>query len=377
MKRKIIIITALLLVVYGNAVAADYRFTYKKGNIAVSRNNIKSGIDSVFAVSYGAAAEVRCGPGSELEINSVTKTGESVFTLKSGSCFIRIIDDGSGASVALKTPFVVLKSRGAAFYAGCAEKAASVYSGNAGISFKKSMAKLTQGRTFSEGKITENKPYDNQFKEWSVKRDKADISVNLQADKDKAAKTEKILMETLKNAYAAGNIIFSKQAGPEEISAAIKLTESQSGLSASGTVYSGLTGALGVIDLKGAAGRAGDPFESQAFLPLIYDISSVIIRSVELAEAGFIKNGRKTIIESEGLPEKEIITIEQAIRGMPGFIGLEIKKYHNTKVIFEVLQAGTGYDINEVLAEIYEKSNISIWKYSKNIVKLRVVKVEN
>jgi 5-bromo-4-chloroindolyl phosphate hydrolysis protein len=111
-------------------------------------------------------------------------------------------------------------------------------------------------------------------------------------------------------------------------------------------------------------------------MPFIYEIAAAIQKAVEQAEAGFMKNGRKTIIEAEGLSEADCRVIEKAVQAMPGFINSTRKMYHNTKAVFEVLQAGTGYDLAEVLTEKFKKTNISIWKYSKNIVKLRVVKVK-
>jgi hypothetical protein len=376
--KKTTFITALIILTFCAAAgAAEYKFTYKKGKIDADQNEIKTGKDSVFAISYGAAVEVRCGPGSRLEINSITKTGESVFTLQQGSCFVRIIDDTSGASVTLNTPFVVLKSAGGAFYADCVLRSASVYGGSARIEFNKRIAKLTQGRTYSDGKITENKAGENAFKDWAIKRDKADIVINLQADKGKQEKTVKILADALSKAYYTGETVFSKEPAPEDIAAAVKISVKTGGLNASGAVSSGITGTIGVIDITKDAEKTADMFDSPVFMPLLYDTAKAIVRSIDQADAEAMKNGRKIIIEAEGLSEADFGVVEKAVQAMPGFISLKQNKYHNIKAVFEVLQAGTGYDIAEVLTEKFKKTNISIWKYSKNIVKLRVVKVKS
>jgi hypothetical protein len=378
MKKKSVALAAIIFLICASAAgAAEYKFTYKKGKIDADQNEIKTGKDSVFALSYGAAAEVRCGPESRLEIKSIAKTGESVFTLKAGSCFVRIIDDASGASITLNTPFVVLKSTGGAFYADCVVRSASVYGGSARIEFNKRMAKLTQGRTYSDGKITENKAGENAFKDWAIKRDMADIVINLQVDKSKQEKTVKILADAISKAYYTGETVFSKEPAPEDLAVAVKISAKTGGLNASGTVSSGITGAIGVIDITKDAEKTADMSDSPVFMPLLYDTAKAIVRSIELADAVAMKNGRKTIIEAEGLSEADCGVVEKVIQAMPGFISIKQNKYHNTKVVFEVLQAGTGNDIAEALTEKFKKTNISIWKYSKNIVKLRVVKVKS
>jgi type III secretion system FlhB-like substrate exporter len=45
-------------------------------------------------------------------------------------------------------------------------------------------------------------------------------------------------------------------------------------------------------------------------------------------------------------------------------------------MVFEVMYMGTGYDIAEALIGMAKKTHINIWKYSKNVVKLNVLKVE-
>jgi hypothetical protein len=377
MKLRISIIMFLLLFICCAAAgAADYKFTYKKGTVDVTKDTVKTGKDSSFALSYGAACEVRCGPESLIEINNVTKTGESVFTLKAGSCFIRIIDDSSGASVTLNTPFVVLKTRGSAFYACYSGKTTSVYDGSARIEFNKRMAKLTAGRTFKDGKIWENQPGEDLWRDWNFSRDKTDIFMKLQADKKNEELIIKFLSDALAKGYSAGKIVFKGQAEPQELKADIKIEAKKDELIASGLVSSEVIGTAGIVNVSRKTESTASPYESAVFLPLVYETASAILGILEQKEAEAMKRGRKVIIEAEGLPDSDLLSVEKAVGEMPGFVSVKQKKYHNTKVVFEVLQAGTGNDMAETLLLKLKKTNINIWKYSKNIVKLRVLKVE-
>lgn len=375
MNKKIILISSLFILLSCVAAgAADYGFSYKKGKVTEKNGVITSGKNSAFAIYWGAAAELRCGPDSSLVVVKTGKTGESVFTLKSGSCFVRIMDDGSGASTALSTPFIKIKCGAGAFYAGCGEKAVSIYDGSARIEYDKRIAKLTAGRTFAAGKITEIQPGADAWKEWNFKRDKSRIYVRLQADKGKEEKTGKFLTEALIKKYGIESAEPAKEIEPHDLCAAVTVTAKWEALEASGIVSSGIDGAAGVISVNTRAEKAADPFESQAFLPFIYEVASSISKGLEQVEANALKKGRKVIIEADGLPEEGYLEVEKLLRKMPGFKSLDKKKYHNIKVVFETMLYGTGYDVTEVIDSGLKKSNINVWKYSKNIVKLRLNK---
>jgi hypothetical protein len=374
--KKLLFLVALILSANACLNAADYKFTYKKGKVTVAGKTITAGKDSAFAITWGAACEVRCGAGSVLKILTLEKTAGSVFELKKGACFARVVDDGSGASVRIEALFASFQTASGAVYLGYEDKTLWVYDGSARVTFGKKFIKLTQGKKFQEGVVSEVPGFvADPFREWAFKRDKTDMVLRMKIDGVSAPDAPIILKDALAKTYQAGNIEIKEEFLPGELMVETKLEPIQAGLRFWGVVMSDLFHS-GVIDLSKSIEKPGQPYEGQALMVLMFSAADSIKKILDQEEVYVMKGSRKVVIVADDLSNTQVAAVRKVIENMPGFVEIHSEINDKNKVVFNTMQACTGYDIAEALMASAIKNEINIWKYSKNIVKLRVVKVE-
>jgi hypothetical protein len=109
---------------------------------------------------------------------------------------------------------------------------------------------------------------------------------------------------------------------------------------------------------------------------LMFSAADSIKKILDQEEVYVMKGSRKVVIVADDLSNTQVAAVRKVIENMPGFVEIHSEINDKNKVVFNTMQACTGYDIAEALMASAIKNEINIWKYSKNIVKLRVVKVE-
>jgi len=215
----------------------------------------------------------------------------------------------------------------------------------------------------------------DEWLNWNFKRDKEDIYVEL----DAAGKDQK-LMDYLKKAltsyYFIGIVNEASYQEAGDTVAHITITAGAGGLNASGTVKSGFEAYITPIDLSTGVSGAGNPYLSSEFMPFVYRLAGQISQAVISAQISGMKEGRMVLIELETDDEKLVERAGAQLSSMSGMISMEVKKFHKIKAVFELKTYATAYDIADKLRGFFEENNINMWKYSKNIVKLRQVKAE-
>lgn len=87
-----------------------------------------------------------------------------------------------------------------------------------------------------------------------------------------------------------------------------------------------------------------------------------------------IKEGRNIVIDAEISSDDDIVLLEKYIETIPGVKNIKKMTYYGQKGVFFIKYYGTGYDLKDYFEdEKTGKNKINIWKYSKNLVKLKLV----
>jgi hypothetical protein len=386
MKKLGTILCVIVLTAMSAAVSAENaKVIYTSGTVSAKPGAVITAGSTIttekgsFALNFGACAEVRCGAGSSIAVDKIVKgnTGtEAFFTLKSGECFVRAVKSPENCAVVISAPFASMKTSNGAFYANCREKTVEVYDGIVEAGLKDKMRVLKAGLAMKKGAVARITGKAGAWEKWNFDRDKDDIYVNFNGDIDNFEAVRKELDAGLAGGYIAGKIIFFGNPEPEDIS--VKTTFRIKGVTvtANGTVTQGADSVLGVIDLNEKADAGNKPSESAAFIRIVNNVSSSVLEILEQAESKALKSGRIVDVIIDGGDDPVYEKIKNSISLLPGFLGIKEKKYYNNKMVFEVMYMGTGYDIAEALIGMAKKTHINIWKYSKNVVKLNVLKVE-
>jgi hypothetical protein len=356
--------------------AAAVKVTYTQGVVTQAQSVVKSGRDSMFVLSFGAPGEIRCGSNSEIEAVKNSKSRDLVFSLKTGECFVRLINTGDGTTVVIRAGRSELRTQFGAFYINGRQGLIEAYDGVAGVKFGRQIMNMTRGHAEMNGKPSGFSADAASFRQWNFNRDKTDLFVQLDADSAKAEAVRNTLITGFSSGYACGNVSFNGGAEPQDLAVKIKITAADGKLAASGTISNGITNTAGIIDAAAQFDKTQEPYTYAGFTPFIYTVIAQVIKSVEQREADAMKKGRIVMIEANGASETASAGIEDFVSKLPGFMSEDQKNLYNQKAVFRIMYFGTGYDIAEGMRAGFKNKNINIWKYSKNIVKLDVLKVE-